>query len=72
MSDPMPAVPTSPFRDELKDAVDRVTLFGRTMFDTGDQQPIKLRQPSKLLIDVITLSFDSLLHGLALPRIFPR
>ena len=44
MSDPMPAVATSPFRDELKDSVDRLTLFGRPLFDTGNQQLIDCRQ----------------------------
>ena len=40
MSDPLPAVPTRPFRDKLKDSVDRVTLFGRPLLDPGNQQLI--------------------------------
>ena len=45
MSDPMPAVPTFPFRHELKDSVDRVTLFGRPVFDPRDRQLIDGGQP---------------------------
>jgi hypothetical protein len=43
-SDALPAVSTPPFRDKLKDSVDRVTLFGRPLFDPGNQHLIDCRQ----------------------------
>src|SRR5271165_3792876 len=71
ISDTLPTVLAGPTGNKLKDFRDRILFLGGTMFDTGDQQPIKLRQPSELLIELITLSLDSLLHAthLAVPKL---
>jgi hypothetical protein len=44
VSDALPAVSTSPVRYKLEDSVDRVTLFGRPLFDPGNQHLIDCRQ----------------------------
>src|SRR5271157_4279264 len=59
MSDTLPTILTSPFRNKLKDAVDRITLLGRPLLDPGNQQSI---DRSQLLARLMTLSFRSTGH----------
>src|SRR5271165_2597902 len=59
ISDPLPAIFTCPSRNKLKDAVDRITLLGRSLLDPGNQQLI---DRSQLLARLITLSSRSTGH----------
>src|SRR5271157_1414937 len=59
MSDTLPTILTSPSRDQLEDAVDRITLLGRSLLDPGNQQSI---DRSQLLARIITLLSRSLGH----------
>jgi hypothetical protein len=56
MPDALPAVPPSPFRHELKDSVNRLTLLGGPVLNPRNQQLIDSGQPLTGLITLLSRS----------------